>query len=187
MIEIKTKYTKESVENYYRFIGTRNTKGFVILLFSLITMLIGVSIGIGRADGTDDMNVPIEAVLIVFGLSIFFVIMFNYVWDFRLKPKTNTKAALKGNPQLLETEICLTFYEDHFLTIFTGGLVSGTTEAKYEAVLIAYEVKDFFYLQVKQNVLLIIDKRDFTQGSPWEFTALLNKVIPKKKFKKHIK
>jgi hypothetical protein len=113
--------------------------------------------------------------------------MFNYVWDFRLKPKTDTKDALKGNPQLLETEICLTFYEDHFLTIFTGGLVSGTTETKYEAVLVAYEVKDFFYLQVKQNVLLIIDKRDFTQGTPEEFTALLTKVIPKKKFKKHIK
>jgi hypothetical protein len=202
MIEIKTKYTKESLENYYRFIGTRNTVRFVILFISLVAMLLGVSIGIGMADKTDDMNVPLEAVLFVFGLAIIIIFMFNYVWDYRLKPKMKTKAALKSNPQLLETEINLTFYEDHFLSVSSGGLISGTTETKYRAVLVVYEVKDFFYLHVKQNVPtellfrdlleptrgegipLVMDKKEFTQGTPEEFTALMEKVLPNKKFKK---
>jgi uncharacterized membrane protein YoaT (DUF817 family) len=152
----------------------------------MVAMLIGVSIGIASADKTGDKNVPPEAVLFVFGISIFFVFMFNYVWDYRLKPKSNTKAALKNNPQLLETEISLTFYDDHFLTIYTGGLTSGTSETKYEAVLVVYEVKDYFYFSVKPNIFLIIDKKDFTQGTLEEFTALLKKNIPEKKFKRHI-
>jgi hypothetical protein len=49
-----------------------------------------------------------------------------------------------------------------------------------------YEVKDCFYLHVKPNVFFIIDKRDFTQGTQREFNALLGKVLPGKKFKRHM-
>jgi hypothetical protein len=187
MIEIKTKYTKESLENYFRFIATRNAVRTAIIFLLAVALLLAVSIGMAMADETDDMEVPLEALLFVFGIAILIVLIFCYIGDFILKPKTNTKAALKSNPQLLETELCLTFYEAHYLTIYAGGLISGTLETKYEAILIAYEVKDYFYLHVKQNNLLIIDKRDFTQGTPEEFTALLKKVMPDKKVKIRIK
>jgi hypothetical protein len=163
----------------------RNTARTAIIFLSMVAMLLGVSVGIAKADKTGDMNVPVEAVLIVSAISILIVILFYYVGDYRLKPKMNTKAALKSNPQLLETEIGLTFCEDHFVSVSTGGLISGTTEAKYEAVLVVCEVKDYFYLHVKPNVFFIIDKRDFTQGTPEEFTALLGKVLPGKKVRRY--
>jgi hypothetical protein len=153
-----------------------------IIYLLLVASILAVSIGIAMADETDDMDVPLEALLFVFGIAIIIVFLFYYVGDFKLKPKMNTKAALKSNPQLLESEFSLSFYEDYFLTIYTSGLISGTSETKYEAVLIAYEVKDYFYLDIKQSNLLIIDKRDFTQGTPEEFTALLKKVMLDKKF-----
>jgi hypothetical protein len=205
MIELKTKYTEESLENYYRFIGTRNTVRNAIIYLLLVASVLAVSIGIAMADETGEMNVPLEALLFVFGITIIIVFVFYYVGDYRIKPKTKTKAALKSNPHLLETEISLTFYEDHFLSVSTGGLISGTTETKYEAVLVVYEVKDFFYLHVRQNmptellvrdlfeptrgegIPLIIDKMEFSQSTQEEFTELLKKVIPEKKFRKHIK
>ncbi|MCL1819207.1 MAG: YcxB family protein [Oscillospiraceae bacterium] len=107
-------------------------------------------------------------------MTIFFIIM----------PRISTRSALKNSPALFDTGLAFTFHEDYF-TVLTTGMMSGTTDIRYEALYFAYQTKDSFYLYLQQKQSYLINKADFTAGTPEDFAELLKKVMPAKKYRSY--
>ena len=168
MIEVITKYTKESVKKYYRF---HMLKKRVVSKICLAILIICGFFLLFLSLFTDDSSpVIIGIASIILAASPFYF------------PAINTNILYKKSPAVFDTGSTIHFLEDHFSITMAGEYQSGTNDIKYEALVNVYEIRDFFYLYIQPNMAYIVDKSDFTQGSPEELSQLFAQVLPGKKF-----
>ena len=173
MIEVKTRYTEDTILNYFRFMGKINAKTLILYVIILLVL----SIAIYFLMSLRNLYFPIIMAIFCLICIIFFMSSF---W-----PKKKTKNLIKNMPVLFETEYFF-FYKENFVVNFKDNLVNGTSEIKYDALVSVFELNCYFYFQVI-NGFYIIDKKDFTKGTSDDLLALLKSVIPDNKFKKYIK
>ena len=176
IIEVKTKYTKESFRKLQWFHLTRGGVRKVVILISLAGMFcVGVVLlSLLILDGWD-LTPKYFLSLFFLILPVFYVIM----------PRLNASSAYKKSPALFDAGLTFTFHEDYF-TVLTTGMVSGASDIRYEALYSAYQTKDSFYLYIQQQQSYIIVKTDFTAGTPEDFALFLEKVMPAKKYRSYV-
>ena len=174
MIEVKTRYTEDTILNYFRFMGKINAKTLILYVIILVVL----SVAIYFLMSLENLNFPLTVA--VFCL-ICIVLSMSSFW-----PKTKTKNLIKSIPTLFETEYIFVFYKEYFVVNFSDNLVNGTSEMKYDSLVSVFEVNCYFYFQ-GTNGFYIIDKKDFTKGTADDLFALLQSVMPDNKFKKYIK
>ena len=172
MIEVRTKYTKKAFEQYYRFnVVSRGVRPIafrflVVLVVSLVMRLTGFAAATG-------MLLAIAAIAVAaYSLG-----------EYMLAPMINAASTVKKNPAMFEKGVGFEFHEDHFADAGKSQKTRG--EIKYSDLLKVCEVQDYFYIYLQPNIAFIIDKRDFTQGTPEELTELFRKALPEEKFKVH--
>ena len=170
MIEVETKFTKEAIHNYYRFTEKRNTKDMIIYAAILVALAVAVCF----LTSVDALILPLIIVLFCVVIIAFLAMLGG--------AKKKTDNLLKQMPRLLETEYSLVFNKDYMQISYSCSLESGKHEIKYELVDLVYEVADYFYFHIR-NSFYIIDKKDFTHGTPEELSALLRSVMPDTKYK----
>ena len=102
-------------------------------------------------------------------------------------PRIVTYSTFKNNPAFFEVGIAYSFFDDHFVAITAGDLISSTDNMKYGILFKVTETKDYFYLYLLQKPSIYISKDGFTSGTPEELSALFAKVLPPKKFVKKVK
>ena len=174
MIEVKTRYTEDSILNYFHIIGKINAK--TLILYIIILLVLSIAIHFLMSLG----NLKFLLTMAIFCL-ICIILSMSSFW-----PKTKTKNLIKSIPVLFETEYVFVFYDEYFVVNFSDNLVNGTSEIKYDALVSVFEVNCCFYFQ-GINGFYIIDKKDFTQGTPDELSILLESILPNNKFKKYIR
>ena len=177
MIEVTTKYTKESFRKYQWFHTARAGVRKVVFIIFLALMfcegaaLLSLSIIVGR-------NLATRVFLSLF---LLFLPILHI-----LRPRISARLALKKSPALFDAGLTFVFHEDHF-TVLTTGMISGTTDIRYEALYRAYQTRDSFYLYPQQRLSYLIDKSSFTVGKPEDLAALLERVMPAKKYRSYVK
>jgi len=176
MIEVATKYTKDSLKKYQRFnMAKPGLQRIFAVILRIVLLVVGVFL--------------VYAYLVTGDLSFLGVGLTSIVltsaplW----MPAVTANALFKNSPALFNTGITVRFFEEHFSVVTTGEYEKGASEIKYAALFKVYELKAFFYLYTLPKQAFIIDKRDFTQGSAEELSKLFANVLPEKKFRRYKK
>jgi len=177
MIEVKTKYTKESFRKFQWFHLTRGGVRKAVSIVSLAVIFCSGAVLLLLMLIIDDCQLTAKDLL-----SLFFLILPVF---YVLMPRIGTSSAFKKSPALFDMGLTFTFHEDYF-TVLTTGMVSGTSDIRYEALYRAYQTKDSFYLYIQQQQSYIIVKTDFTAGTPEDFALFLEKVMPAKKYRSYV-
>ena len=173
MIDVTTKYTKESYRKFQWFHITRGGVRKVVVVIMLAFMFcVGALLMSMRI-----IDVEARATSLFLSLLLLFFPTF-----YTLLPRISASSAFKKSPALFDTGLTFTFHEDYF-TVQTTGMVSGTSDIRYEALYRVYQTKDYFYLYLQQRQSYIVDKKDFTAGKPEELAVLLDKAMPAKKYR----
>jgi len=179
IIEVKTKYTKEAYKKFQWFYFFKAGLTGVIFKDLLVFLFLGgaflLSIYFIFADSLSVSS-------LVTGIVCIWLVI-----TFLLFPKISANSAYKKSPSLFETGIMFSFSDEFFSVTTTGNEISGTNDIKYTAMFKAVELRDLFYLFLQPSQAYLLDKKDFTRGTPEELSALLAKVLPEKKFKKHVR
>ena len=175
MLEVKTKYTKESLIKFHRFhLYGRGARGVFFISF-LILISTGALSHIYWAFSTGEVE-PQFLFNACFAVAL--------VCVFALIPRFLAKSAMKKDQALNITGYDYVMHDDCFTITTNGEMISGASEIKYTALSKVYEKRNYFYLYFQQNRVFIIEKKHFTQGTPEEFALILDKALPEKKFKK---
>ena len=178
MIQVNMKYTKQ---NYRRFMWfdffKRGTRKICNITFIAIIFSIGVLSLIG-AINRENYTPSVFSIIMMLICLLYPLLVFGIIELFVLR-------AQKVTPSLFELDMAFTFHDDHFVSTSTGELSTGTAEVKYTALYRVFETKDCFYLYQQMSSSFIIEKSNFTSGTPEELSEILSKALPKKKFVKY--
>ena len=175
MIIAETSYTKESYKKYVRFYITKIAKKKKILriLYQSILLVLGLIVIISFSL-EKNMDAPVY-----FGIaSVIFAI--GDIIHFLCLPNVYANSMVKKNPILFETKITFSFYTDYFDVASTTDLVCSKSDIKYEALLIVYEVNDYFYMYMPNKQAYIVYKNDIMQGTTLDLSELLSRTLHKK-------
>jgi len=176
MIEVVTKYTKESLKKYQRFNMVKPGWQRVISIILRIALLIfGIFLVYAYL-------VTADLTFLIVGLTSI-VIAVAPLW----MPAMTANAVFKASPALFNKGITVCFWEEHFSVAAMDKPEKAASEIKYAALYKVYELNDFFYLYYQASQAFIIDKRDFTQGSAEELAGLFAQVLPEKKIRRYNK
>jgi len=177
MIEISTTYTKAAFRKFQWFHIARGGMRKVTFIIGLSVIFI-----VGTATLTrimlDGMDSRFE---LAFPL-LLFILPLVYIFT----PQIATNAAFRKTPALFDAGLTFCFHESYF-TVITTGIISGTSDIRYEALYRVYQTKNYFYLYIQQTQSYIIHKADIKTGNPEEFSAFLQKVIPANKYRSYVK
>ena len=177
MIEVTTKYTKESYRKFHWFhMARRGVRGVVFIAMLSFMLCVGAALLIYM------LIADVDDWAFIFFLSFFSLFTSLYCI---LSPYINASSAFRKSPVLFDIGLTFTFHEDYF-TAQTAGMVSSTSNIRYEALYCVYQTRDRFYLYMQQRQSYIIDKTHFTVGKPEDLAALLEKVMPAKKYRSYI-
>jgi len=178
IIEVSTKYTKESFRKFQWFHFARGGVRKAVFITFLTVML---------CSGATLLSLMIifnEALTVSRSFLSLLCLFLTFFYIFL--PRISANSAFKKSPALFDTGLSFTFHEEHF-TVKTTGMVSGTSDIRYEFLYRVYQTKDSFYLYLQQQQSYIIDKTSFTVGTPADFAALMDKVMPAKKYRSYAK
>ena len=176
MIEVTTKYTKESYRKYQWFHmarGGARKVAFIILL--AITFCAGVALMSTLNIADKEQTAKLYLSIFLLFLPVFYILL----------PRIYARSAIKKSPAIFDTGLTFFFHEDH-VTVQTTGMVSGSSDIRYEALYCVYQTRDSFYLYLQQRQSYIIDKMHFTVGKPEDLAILLKKALPAKKYRSYI-
>ena len=176
MIEVTTKYTKEAYRKYQWFHMARGgARKVVFIILLAITFCAGVAL-------MYTSNIADKEQIARFCLSLFAISLPLY---YIFRPRNSANSVFKKSPALFEAGLTFTFHEDYF-TVQSNGMVSGTSDIRYEALYCVYQTKDSFYLYLQQRQSYLIDKKHFTIGKPEDLAILMKKVMPAKKYRSYL-
>ena len=177
MIEVTTKYTKESYLKFHWFHIARSGVRKVVYIAMLAFLFCAGAALLMYMFIADFDNQPSIFFLSFLSLSLpLYCIIFPYI---------NASIAFKKSPVLFDMGLTFTFHEDYF-TAQSTGMVSSISNIRYEALYRVYQTRDSFYLYLQQRQSYIIDKTHFTVGKPEDLAALLEKAISAKKYRSYI-
>jgi len=172
LFEATTKYTKESYTEFQRFNLLRgSTLGKFMIVFLAFCIIWGIIIIASYFIENDNIFQLISGVLfIITGIVFLF------------SPQSSTYWLYIRNRALFDVGMEYRFYDDHFTGTAVGSAVKGDNEVKYNGLQKIWERKDCFYIIVNSVQSFMLGKDSFTLGTPEEFTAMMTKILPPKKF-----
>jgi hypothetical protein len=176
MIEAKTKYTKKSFREFQWFHSyKRNWSSYFMVAFVFIMFAGAAFIAVMSVINDEYSDIFLSVVLVVLG--VFLLVL----------PRLMTWFTHRKSPWLFEMGNAFSFRDDSFTAISNSDLITGTSDIKYEALAYVYETSGFFYVYIQAHQSFMIDKKDFTAGTPEDLSALLQRVLPPKKFVRKVK
>jgi len=172
LFEATTKYTRESYLEFQRFNLFRgSTFGKFMILFLVFCFIWGIYFIVTYFIENDDIFQLISGVL-------FLLIGINSL----VSPQSSTYWLYRRNRALFDAGIEYRFYDDYFTGTTVGSVVKGVNVIKFNGLQKIWERKDRFYIIINSTQSFILGKDGFTLGTPEEFTAMMTKILPAKKF-----
>lgn len=169
MIEIKTNWTKENINEYVRFTTfSKNSKSKLLIALYIVCIALIVFSGIIAYLIMKDMFI-----IIVVGLATLMLLGFWGVFYFMLKSYANQ--ILQANKSDIESTYRL---DDKTITVLSEGKILGYIP--WENINTIEFNKNSIYIMTKESSLLIIESDKISYGTKKELIELLNIIKEKK-------
>lgn len=154
----RTKYTKETYKQFVEFHSNKYNFQYTLFNIFIIALII--------------FCIVLQITYKYYGVAILTCIIFTCFCLYRyFKPISIVKKELTGETISEEKSFTFKFYEKYFKVY--DNLASNTV--KYYKLRRAFETKDFFYLYLDKNHAFIINKENFSIGTPTDFSRFISK------------